>query len=75
MIKINGQRVEPGEVEAVLKQVDGIKNAIVKAFITKDRQYLCAYYIATDNVSEDTIREYLLSKLPAYMQEPYKLAI
>lgn len=71
MIKINGQRVEPGEVEMVIKQVDGIKNAIVKAFITKDRQYLCAYYIACDNVSEDTIRVYLRSKLPAYMVPAY----
>ena len=67
MVKINGQRVEPGEVEAVIKQVEGVKNAIVKGFTTKDRQYLCSYYIATDNVSEDTIREYLLAKLPAYM--------
>ena len=71
MVKINGQRVEPGEVEAVIKQVYGIKNAIIKGFTTKDRQYLCAYYIATDNVSEDTIREYLLSKLPAYMVPAY----
>ena len=71
MVKINGQRVEPGEVEAVIKQVYGIKNAIVKGFTTKDRLYLCAYYIATDNVSEDTIREYLLSKLPAYMVPAY----
>ena len=71
MIKINGQRVEPGEVEAVIKQVDGVKNAIVKGFTTKDRQFLCAYYITNDNVSEDSIREYLLSKLPAYMVPMY----
>ena len=67
MVKINGQRVEPGEVEAVIKEFDGIENAIVKGFTTKDRQFLCAYYISSDNVSEKTIREYLLSKLPAYM--------
>lgn len=71
MVKINGQRVEPGEVEAVIKQVEGVKNAIVKGFTTNDRQYLCSYYIATDNVSEDTIRDYLLSKLPAYMVPAY----
>ena len=71
MVKINGQRVEPGEVEAVIKQVDGIKNSIVKGFTTKDRQYLCAYYIANDDVSEDTIRDYLRSKLPTYMVPAY----
>ena len=71
MLKINGQRVEPGEVEAVIKQIDGVANAIVKGFTTKNRQYLCAYYIASGNISEDTIRAYLLSKLPAYMVPAY----
>ena len=71
MVKINGQRVEPGEVEAVIKQIDGVENAIVKGFTTKDRQFLCAYYTANGNVSEDTIREYLRSKLPAYMVPAY----
>lgn len=71
MLKINGQRVEPGEVEAVIKQIDGVANAIVKGFTTKNRQYLCAYYIASGNISEDTIRSYLLSKLPVYMVPAY----
>ena len=71
MVKINGQRVEPGEVEAVIKQIDGVENAIVKGFTTKNRQYLCAYYISKDNISGDTIRMYLLSKLPAYMVPAY----
>ena len=71
MVKINGQRVEPGEIEAVIKQVDGVKNAIVKGFTNKNRQYLCAYYIASGNILEDTIREYLHSKLPAYMVPAY----
>ena len=71
MVKINGQRVEPGEIEAVIKQVDGVKNAIVKGFTNKNRQYLCAYYIASENILEDTIREYLHSKLPAYMVPAY----
>ena len=71
MLKINGQRVEPGEVETVIKQIDGVANAIVKGFTTKNRQYLCAYYIPSGNISEDTIRAYLLSKLPAYMVPAY----
>lgn len=71
MVKINGQRVEPGEVEAVIKQVDGVKNAIVKGFTTKDRQFLCAYYIASKDLSEDSIRKNLHSKLPTYMVPAY----
>ncbi len=71
MIKINGQRVEPSEVESALRNIDGVDDAVVKGFTTYDRQFLCAYYIANDNVSEETIREYLLSKLPAYMVPAY----
>ena len=71
MVKINGQRVEPGEVEMVMKQVDGVKNAIVKGFTTKNRHFLCAFYIANDNVSEEAIRTYLHSKLPDYMVPAY----
>ena len=73
MVKINGQRVEPGEVEAVIKQVEGVENAIVKGFSAKNRQFLCAYFIANNNVTEDTIRAYLRSKLPAYMVPAYFL--
>jgi len=71
MVKINGQRVEPSEVEAVLRSFDGVDDAVVKGFTIKDRQFLCAYYIAIDNVSEDTIRDYLRSKLPTYMVPAY----
>ena len=71
MVKINGQRVEPGEVETAIKEVEGVKNAVVKGFTTKGRQFLCAYYIANSNISEEAIREYLLAKLPTYMVPAY----
>ena len=71
MVKINGQRVEPGEVETIIKQIDGVENAIIKGFTTKDRQYLCAYYIADDTVSEDAIRKIMRSRLPDYMVPAY----
>jgi len=75
MVKINGQRVEPGEVETAIKEVDGVKNAVVKGFTTKGRQFLCAYYIANSNISEEAIREYLLAKLPTYMVPAYFVRI
>ena len=42
MIKINGQRVEPSEVESALRNIDGVDDAVVKGFTTYDRQFLCA---------------------------------
>ena len=71
MVKINGHRVEPGEVETAIKEVEGVKNAVVKGFTTKGRQFLCAYYIANSNISEEAIRKYLLAKLPTYMVPAY----
>lgn len=71
MVKINGQRVEPNEVESVLRRINGVDDAVVKGFTIKGRQFLCAYYIANGKILEDTIRKYLLSKLPAYMIPAY----
>ena len=71
MLKINGQRVEPGEVETTIRQYAGIKDVIVKGFTTSDRQYLCAYYVTDGNVNSTDLRQYLSSRLPAYMIPAY----
>ena len=67
MVKINGQRVEPGEIENVLRAVDGVETAVVKAVKGRgDRVVLCAYYTG-DKLEEDHIREELSKKLATYM--------
>lgn len=72
MMKINGQRVEPSEVETVFKKLPGIDNAIVKGFTAGNkRQYLVGYYISKSGVGEKEITDYLSSKLPAYMVPVY----
>lgn len=72
MVKINGQRVEPGEVEAAVKNVHGIENAIVKGFVSDSgSQYLCAYFIPESDISEEQIREALGKVLPSYMVPLY----
>lgn len=72
MMKINGQRVEPSEVEIVFKKIPGIDNAIVKGFTAGNkRQYLVGYYISKRGVEEKDIIDYLSSKLPAYMVPVY----
>ena len=68
MVKINGQRVEPGEIEAVLKSVPGVTDAAVKGFTRENGQtYLCAYYVAEKEVGEDVLRAAVSRRLPAYM--------
>ena len=67
MVKINGQRVEPGEIENVLMTVEGVEKAVVKAVKgLGGRIVLCAYY--TGRPLEDSfISQRLSEKLAAYM--------
>ena len=76
MVKINGQRVEPGEIEAVIKSVPGVTDAAVKGF-TKEtgRTYLCAYYVAAADVKEDILRAAISRKLPFYMMPAHFVAL
>ncbi len=68
MVKINGNRVEPGEIEAALRRIPGIGNAAVRDFQGERQQvFLCAYYVAKNDPGEDAIREKLRQSLPHYM--------
>lgn len=68
MVKINGNRVEPGEIEACMRKVPGVLDAAVKDFKNERQQvFLCAYYRCEGNVSAETIRERLKRELPHYM--------
>lgn len=68
MVKINGQRVEPGGIEAVIKKCDGVFDAVIKDFKNQYGQvYLTAYYVAHGVVTPDEIRDEISKKLPSYM--------
>ena len=68
MIKIHGQRVEPGEIEAVINSVEGITGSVVKAFENEDgSMLLCGFYTEKQPVGKENIKKKLASALPAYM--------
>ncbi|MBQ7556557.1 MAG: AMP-binding protein, partial [Lachnospiraceae bacterium] len=67
MVKINGQRVEPGEIEAELRRTPGILDAAVKDFSDDLNTYLAAYYVSENEITEEELRQSLAKKLPAYM--------
>ena len=78
MIKINGQRVEPGEIEAAIKSVDGIRDACVKDFSRPDGQiYITAYYVTKDgqDQEEERIKAQIAKKLPSYMIPSYYIRL
>ena len=68
MVKINGQRVEPGEVEQAIQRIDGVTKAIVKGFDGKTgSQYLCGYYTSDGDITPEEMRNRLAERLPPYM--------
>ena len=68
MIKINGQRVEPLEVENTIRRIPGIKEITIRDFTAKNGvTYLAAYYVCEDMLTEEQIREYCRANLTSYM--------
>ena len=68
-IKINGIRIEAGEIEAVLKQCAQIEQAIVMAQTHKERKLLVAYVQCEIPETLDLAKVYqvLRAQLPEYM--------
>lgn len=68
-VKIRGHRVELGEVEVVVNQVPGIKQAVVVAREAQGGQkQLVAYLVSADGQSKTPeVRSQLAQKLPDYM--------
>lgn len=75
MIKINGNRIEPAEIEAAVKQALGLDWTAAKGFVEGDKSYLCVYY--TEDITPDTeaLRQELLKRLPYYMIPSYYIKI
>lgn len=75
MIKINGNRIEPAEIEAAVKQALGIDWAAARGFEEGGKSFLCAYY--TENITVDTekLRAEMLRRLPYYMIPAYYIRI
>ncbi len=69
-VKILGNRVEPGEVEAVLREHPGLRDAAVVARADADAgPRLCAYLVPRDTLppAPSDIRTFLRGRLPDYM--------
>ena len=67
MIKINGNRIEPAEIEAAVKDALGIDWCAVKGVEKNGKSWLCAYYTANITVDQDQVRRKLEQRLPYYM--------
>ncbi len=75
MIKINGNRIEPAEIEAAVKTVLGIDWAAARGFEENGKSFLCAYYIADVEVDTEKLRGEMMKRLPYYMIPSYYIHI
>ena len=75
MIKINGNRIEPAEIEAAVRQALGIDWAAVRGFDEDGTSFLCAYYTADIDVDTEKLRAELMKRLPYYMIPAYFIHI
>ncbi len=75
MIKINGNRIEPAEIEAAVKQALGIDWAAARGFEENGKSFLCAYYTADVKADTEKLRAEMLRRLPYYMIPAYYIHI
>ncbi len=75
MIKINGNRIEPAEIEAAVKSVLKVDWAAARGFDEGGKSFLCAYYTADVAVDTEKLRTELMKRLPYYMIPAYYIHI
>lgn len=63
-VKINGYRVELGEIEAAINRFVGIRQSKV---VCVDKKNLIAFYCENEQVDRDRLKKYLKKVLPLYM--------
>lgn len=77
-IKIKGFRIELTEIESVLCEFEGIRCAVASVLDTPIGERLVAHVVLKSSqelISQSALKEFLLARLPAYMQPAFVLTI
>lgn len=75
MVKINGNRVEPGEIESVARKVLGVDWTAARVVEDERQIYICVYYKDNISVDFDRTRNEMSKYLPYYMIPSYFIKI
>src|SRR5262249_43362059 len=73
-VKIQGFRVEPGEIEQTLLEHPDVRQATVVARVTGSGKQLAAYVVSADDGARPDsagLREFLAARLPSYLVPSY----
>ena len=67
-VKIRGFRIELKEVEAVIRQFDGIKDATVQAFdYPSGGKFIAAYVVSDQKIDIQALNAFIMDQKPPYM--------
>ncbi len=67
-VKIRGFRIELKEVEAVIRQFPGIKDATVQAFdYPTGGKYIAAYIVSDEQIDVKAMNSFIMDQKPPYM--------
>ena len=67
-VKIRGFRIELKEVEAVIREFPGIKDATVQAFDDENGgKFIAAYIVSDEQVDIEAMNNFILDRKPPYM--------
>ena len=67
-VKIRGFRIELKEVEAVIREYPGIKDATVQAFDDENGgKFIAAYIVSDEQVDIEALNSFILDQKPPYM--------
>ena len=75
MVKVNGNRVEPAEIEAAVKKVLGTEWVGVRVFTEGKNNFVCAYYTGEPVLPMEEAKEIIREKLVPYMQPAFYIKI
>ena len=75
MIKINGNRIEPAEIEAAFKAVTGKQWCAAKGFEKPEQSFIAVYYQGELGKTVNELRTALEARLPYYMIPSYYVKI
>lgn len=72
-IKINGFRIEVGEIQSKILQYPNIKDCYVTTIQKNSTKSLCVYYICDNekSINLKKLKDYLIESLPSYMIPKY----
>ncbi|RAP29427.1 Bacitracin synthetase 3 (BA3) [Brevibacillus laterosporus] len=71
-VKVRGFRIEIGEIESTILNYPSVKEVVVTAQEDQHaQQYLCAYFVAEEELELTDLRKYVAKELPGYMVPTY----